>query len=332
MTGPAGAVVCAVAAGPRLGFGHLVRSRSLARALDVPWRVCLRGSADTARAALSLGADLVHAPFGDATAPVGLLIVDDPSPREAARWVAGARRRGIPVASIHDGGIGTVASDLIIDGSVCQPAARPASNALRGPAYAILDPAVAATARVASGPARLFLTLGGGAHVQGCASRLCRALDAARPGIVIRVARGFAGGQACIPLSHGEWVDLPDGVAPELARATVAIVSGGVTLAEACAMGVPAVGVAVTRAQQTAIRALAHRGAVVDGGLLEPDDTRMHQVAAAALALVDSPAEQGRLSSVAARLIDGHGAARVAAALRRLLAVTTDTVEAHDAA
>jgi len=40
-------VVFRVAAGPRLGFGHLVRCRSLARALGVTPRVWLRGSAAT---------------------------------------------------------------------------------------------------------------------------------------------------------------------------------------------------------------------------------------------------------------------------------------------
>jgi hypothetical protein len=43
------------AAGPRLGFGHLVRCRSLARALGVDARVSIRGSAATRVAAALAG-------------------------------------------------------------------------------------------------------------------------------------------------------------------------------------------------------------------------------------------------------------------------------------
>ena len=115
-----GSIVFAVAAGPRMGFGHLMRSRSLARALGVPWRVCLRGSAATRRIATRLGAELVTSPLARTSDPVGLLVVDDPSRREASRWVASARHHGVPVASIHDRGLGEVASDLVVDGSVYQ--------------------------------------------------------------------------------------------------------------------------------------------------------------------------------------------------------------------
>ena len=47
-----------VAAGPRLGFGHLMRCRSLARALAVPPVVSLRGALATRRAAQARGFDV----------------------------------------------------------------------------------------------------------------------------------------------------------------------------------------------------------------------------------------------------------------------------------
>lgn len=325
-------IVFAVAAGPRLGFGHLMRSRSLARALDVQWRVCLRGSTATRRIAGRLGAELVEAPLGGGADPVGLLVVDDPSPREAARWVASARHHGVPVASIHDRGLGEVDSDLVIDGSVYQTPPRSTSPGLRGPAFAILDPAIAGITRVAPelSTARLLVTLGGGAHVQAFASGLCRAIGASRPGLAIRVARGFVDGREPARLPHGEWVNAPGGLAEELTQATVAIVSGGVTLAEACAIGVPVVAVAVTRAQHAAIRTLAQLDAIVDGGLVGTDNRRFAEVAAATLVLLDSPAERRRLSRNASRVIDGRGALRVAAHLRRLMSSADRTV--NDAA
>jgi spore coat polysaccharide biosynthesis predicted glycosyltransferase SpsG len=332
MSGTERSIVFAVAAGPRMGFGHLMRSRSLARALGVPWRVCLRGSAATRRIATRLGAELVASPLGRESDRVGLLVVDDPSRREASRWVASARHHGVPVASIHDRGLGEVGSDLVVDGSVYQAPPRSMSPGLRGPAFAILDPSMAGLTRTVVGQSnpRVLITLGGGAHVQASAAGLCRELGASRPELTIRVARGFVDGREPAPLPHGEWIAAPEGLAGELTQATVAIVSGGVTLAEACAIGVPVVAVAVTRAQHAAIRTLAHLGAVVDGGLIGTDDRRFAQVAAAALALLDSQAERDRLSQNASRVIDGRGALRVAAHLRRLMSSADRTV--NDAA
>jgi spore coat polysaccharide biosynthesis predicted glycosyltransferase SpsG len=327
-----GSIVFAVAAGPRMGFGHLMRSRSLARALGVPWRVCLRGSAATRRIATRLGAELVTSPLARTSDPVGLLVVDDPSRREASRWVASARHHGVPVASIHDRGLGEVASDLVVDGSVYQTPPPGMSPGLRGPAFAILDPSMAGLTRsvVEHSRPRILITLGGGAHVQASAAGLCRELAASRPGLTIRVARGFVDGREPAPLPHGEWIQAPQGLAEELTQASVAIVSGGVSLAEACAIGVPVVAVAVTRAQHVAIRTLANLGAVVDGGSIETDNRLFAQVAAATLALLDSQAERDRLSRNASQVIDGRGALRVAAHLRRLMSSADRSV--NDAA
>ncbi len=52
-------VLFRAAAGPRLGFGHLVRCRSLARALGVSPLVSLRGTSRTREAAIRLGVSLV---------------------------------------------------------------------------------------------------------------------------------------------------------------------------------------------------------------------------------------------------------------------------------
>ena len=53
-------VVFHVAAGPRLGFGHLVRCRSLARALGVTPRAWVRGSAATRASARAMGGEVLR--------------------------------------------------------------------------------------------------------------------------------------------------------------------------------------------------------------------------------------------------------------------------------
>jgi spore coat polysaccharide biosynthesis predicted glycosyltransferase SpsG len=318
-------------AGPRIGFGHLVRCRSLARALGVNARVSIRGSAAT-RAAAALAGWQVLASDRDGeirTTDPQLLIVDDPSPQAAAVWVRRARRLGIRVATIHDLGLGYVASDLGIDGSIePRPGMRGGYGDLRGPAHAILDPAVAALRErhVDATPNQVLIALGGGSHVFQFAERLCRAIAADVPDATIRVAAGFADGRRRRPLVHGEWIDAPDGLAAELAAASVAVVAGGVTLYEACALGVPAVAVAVTPAQHQTIRGFAAHGAAIDGGVSGTSGCTVEGVAADVGRLLRSRASGKRLAVAGQRLVDGRGAFRVAAALQQLCAFTSPGV------
>ena len=89
-----------VAAGPRLGYGHLMRVRFLAEHLAMHVSVSLRGGSAAARTATSMGLRLV-----DETAALDrtdLLIVDDPSLRHGRPWIARARRAGVPTVSVHD--------------------------------------------------------------------------------------------------------------------------------------------------------------------------------------------------------------------------------------
>lgn len=307
------------AAGPRVGFGHVVRCRSLARALGVAPRISLRATARTRIAAERLGVQLE--PEGRralaAVREADVMVVDDPSPRHADVWVQRARRAGVPVATVHDLGLGYVAADLGIDGSV-RPDRR--MRGLRGPGYAMLDPRIVqwrARRRALVERDRVLIALGGGNYVFGLASSLADAIAAERPSARIRVAAGFARGR--LPaLSRAEWVTARDGLAEELSRATVALVAGGVTAYEACALGVPAVAVALTRAQGLTVRALAGEGAVIDGGPLEAGAAGR---AAHLLARLAADARTRRRLALAGQaLVDGRGVFRVADEVRALTA------------
>jgi spore coat polysaccharide biosynthesis predicted glycosyltransferase SpsG len=318
------------AAGPRTGFGHLVRCRSLARALGVNVRVSIRGSAATRAAAALAGWQVLESDSDRALRAIDpqLLVVDDPSQQAAGIWVRRARRLGIRVSTIHDLGLGYVVSDLGIDGSI-EPrlSMHGGYGDLRGPAHAILDPAVASLRErhVDATPNQILIALGGGSHVFMFAARLCRALAAEVPDATIRVAAGFAGfahGGGRQPLVHGDWIHAPDGLATELAAASVAVVAGGVTLYEACALGVPAVAVAVTPAQHVTIRAFAAHGAAIDGGVSGTSGCTVEGVAAEVGRLLRSRASCRRLAVAGQRLVDGRGAFRVGTALRQLCAFT----------
>jgi hypothetical protein len=305
-----------------------VRCRSLARALGIGARVSIRGSAAT-RASAALGG--WHVVSGSSARELQgtdtqLLVVDDPSPRQAALWVRHARRLGIRVATVHDLGLGYVESDFGVDGSI-EPRAdmRGLYGDLRGPGHAILDPEVVETrARcVEATPNRILITVGGGGHVCSFAERLCRAIAVAVPGAQVRVAAGFVGNGRRPALVHGEWIAAPGGLAAELAAATVAVVAGGVTLYEACALGVPAIAVALTPAQHKTVRAFAARGAVIDGGLMGPAGHTAEIVAAEVARLLGSAPSRCRLAAAGLRLVDGRGAFRVGDALRQLCDVAS---------
>src|SRR5687767_7184082 len=138
-------VLFVAAAGPRRGYGHLVRCVSFARALGVRPLLAIRGSQKVKEAALAFGADVLP----DASPRViralrpDIVIVDDPVATAARRWMAAARRAGALVVSVHDLGIGCRESDLVIDGSITRTKrGRRGSRSLVGSRFALLDPRV----------------------------------------------------------------------------------------------------------------------------------------------------------------------------------------------
>jgi UDP-2,4-diacetamido-2,4,6-trideoxy-beta-L-altropyranose hydrolase len=314
-------VLFRVAAGPQVGFGHLARSRSLARALDVARFVSVRGSLRTRSAAAALGWQLADDTSDGHLDSLGLdlIVVDDPRQDEASFWVRKARRIGVPVASVHDLGHAIVDSDLVIDGSITPVASDIGMPALRGPGFAILDPSIARVRAESRHPVfgRVLIALGGGIHVYPIASKLTRALVARMPALDIHVACGFAPPRTLPSLTRGSWIASPDGLGSELAAATVAVVAGGVTLYEACALRVPVVALPVTAAQHAATRAFACRGAVIDGGW-PLDDAAIERVADAVANLFENTRARQKLSAEAGRLIDGDGVFRVGDRLRLL--------------
>lgn len=319
-------VLFRAAAGPRLGFGHLVRCRSLARALGITPVVSLRATSRTRAAAARLGFTLCNDGPRELRAQGGpcALVVDDPSAEHAEVWVNRARRAGVPVATVHDLGLGYVPSDLGIDGSV-RPyrAMRGRLGDLRGPGYAMLDPALALwrerrdDLQGRAAESRVLIALGGGNYVFSLAARLSDAIAMMAPPARIRIATGFSDIQRLPPLDHAEWITATDGLGHELAHATVAIVAGGVTLYEACAVGTPVIAIALTSAQSLTIRAMADAGAALDGGRAS-SPRNLLRTARDTAHLLDDPRAQRRMRAAGQQLVDGRGIFRVADRIREL--------------
>ena len=318
MTAAAPSVLFCAAAGPRVGFGHLVRGAVLARALGAVPRVVLRASADAARAAVAMGwtVERLSSVLTSANEPA-LMVVDDPCAHHAARWIRRARQRGIPVAVVRDLGLLNLRADLTIDGSITmRPGSAPAD--LQGPDFAILDPSLADRRAAAAGRdgSRIVVALGGGAYVRAMGVELADAIARRAPNAVVEVAPGFVAGRLPALGPRGRWI--PAGrLHASLATAGVAVVAGGLTLYEACALAAPSVAVAVTPAQRLTTRAFGDAGAIVDASA--PSRARTISRAAAAVArLIAAPAEAAALGHAGGAIVDGRGAIRVADRLRQL--------------
>ena len=119
-------------------------------------------------------------------------------------------------------------------------------------------------------------------------------------------------------------LESPSWLRSELARVDVAVLAGGVTLYEAALLGVPSVALAVVPAQMPTIRAFERVGASIAAGCLPSRDraaaerTRAKAVQAVSALLADE--EKRRAMAVQGQQqVDGRGALRVAAALKRLM-------------
>lgn len=306
-------------AGPRIGFGHLVRSQRLAAALGVRGLVALDAGRGSPDAAAVLGCRIVSGAGTSLlrTLAPSLLVIDHPNPRAGKPWIREARRLGIPTASIHDLGIAPCESDCSIDGSVA-----PGPMDLAGLEYAIVDPRVRRVRRDGRrlGPPIVLVAFGGG-HRRRLARAVARAVVARRPDVAVRIACGFGSTRTASAGAGIALVPQKASLADEYRRATVAVLAGGVSLYEACVAGVPAIGVSIVPAQRPSVAGLAQRGAVIDGGVASPGRSSAGaagRISRLVCALLDAPARQQSLARTAMRLIDGRGVERVAAALRRL--------------
>lgn len=296
-----------VAAGPRLGLGHLRRAEVLVRALGRPCVLSLRGAGQVRGGVPAIptagpGATL------DAVRP-RVLILDDPHHGASRPWCVAARRQGVAVVSIHDLGLAPVPSDLAVDGSIVRRGRLAAGCSLRGPEFAVIAPP--GRRRRRARVRRVLVSLGGGPRAT-LAARLASKLHRRWPALEILVTGGEGDGEGFA------WVAAPSGLAPWLARVDAAILGGGVSLYEAVAAGVPSIGLAVVAAQQPTVRGFAARGLALDAGLASRRAGPGSVVRQMERLLADGPWRE-RAAVEGPRVVDGGGAARVARAIVALV-------------
>jgi spore coat polysaccharide biosynthesis predicted glycosyltransferase SpsG len=299
-----------------------MRARALAQSLGVPALVSIRGGVAAAHHAGKLGFHLVR--DTDPIKQAELLVVDDPSLVHGRPWIDRARRFGVATVSVHDDAQ-VHAADLVVCGSLAVREIRTTEGrlgaVLHGVPFYLLDRRIA-LARRSQGrsvprctPANILVALGGGVHVRRIAQPLVEAIRRQCPAASIRVAAGFSSGPR--PALRGaRWLSAKTGLTQALVECDVAVVAGGVTLYEACALGTAVVALAVVPDQRRAIGAFASHGAVIDAGSV---DGGLDSAASGVARLIANQRLREGLATRARRLVDGRGADRVAGRIRDLL-------------
>jgi spore coat polysaccharide biosynthesis predicted glycosyltransferase SpsG len=269
------------------GWGHERRMRALGKSLEArgavaalgPLRSPVRSSgivvdAYTARADDRglFDADVIVA-FDDLTRDLAVDLVVDPSP--------GAERHRHPSAP----------------------------SVLAGARYAVVDPEIRGIERrpIADTVEGVLVSFGA-ADTAGVAAEVAAEVAASLPDAVVELPVG-SWWDGPVPAGVHP-VRCPDGLAPRLARADLAVTAGGVTLLEALALGRPAVAVVWAENQRLAVEHAAAAGAVAASSV--------EAAARDAISLAGDPERRAALAARAARLVDGMGADRVAAEVLRL--------------
>lgn len=305
-----------VAAGARIGFGHLRRATTLASALERSCAISLRGSADVPSPWHQMPS--TPAAAFDACRP-RLLVVDDPRTDRTLPWLDAARRAGVPCATVHDLGLGAVASDLAIDGSLVTRRRWSARATLVGPRFAVLGlrPRSGRRRRHTTRVRRILVSLGGGDN-SVLVRTIVRALREALPDVRITVPRGF-GRPAAVEALATEGVEVvaaPHGLADLLDAADIGVVAGGVTLYEAAAAGLPVVALPIVTAQRPTVQAFGRAGLAVPvpvraGGLAASG----RGVARCVASLAGDVPRRRAMSVRGPAVVDGRGTQRVIQAL-----------------
>jgi spore coat polysaccharide biosynthesis predicted glycosyltransferase SpsG len=250
------------------------------------------------------GATTALAPLHDAPVEGDVVVVDSYLVRADDSDRVSAHR----VAAIDDLDR-DLAVDLLVDPSGHGGAGR-ARLVLTGLEHALLPPGRAGSAyRPAGDTVDTVLVTAGGADAEGMGARVAAAVRETVPDrTAVRLVMGPWGSRD-VPCGV-EAVEPPDGLADELAGADLVVTAAGVTLLEAVAMGRPTLGFCTAENQARYLGRVADAGAVVV--------TTVESAGADAGALAADGARRARLAGRGPRVVDGHGAARVADALLSL--------------
>ncbi len=315
-----------VEAGGRFGLGHLMRSavlRDALRARGVETVLAVRRG-EGPLPEWALGADDLH--------------IDTPAAAEALAaerrpdWVTvdgyglladgivkRLRARGVRVLAFDDLGTEGGGADLVLNQNVCTEPMPAMPGRLLGPAYALVDRTyVACRGGEISRTIQRVLVTFGGTDQHGLMERVVAAFADVPGSLSLDVVvgpnhrvRDFAAPGAHRLIAHAQ----PHGLAHLLATADLAISAAGSTCWQVCCAGVPLIAVQTVDNQREVVRCLEANGCALTfarepfEALLERGD--LPEV----IDGLRDAAVRRNMSQAQRSLVDGKGAARVAAAM-----------------
>jgi UDP-2,4-diacetamido-2,4,6-trideoxy-beta-L-altropyranose hydrolase len=329
-------VLFVCAAGPSVGGGHVMRSLTLARALEARGAVCaFRATPEVAAVLDAFAPDQARA---DADETFDAVVFDSYAlSADEHRAVA----KGRPTLVIDDLADRPLAADIVLDAGPARKADDYAglvpagAKLLLGPNYAPVRPAfpalreAALARRAQGGPVRRILVSLGLTDVGGITQQVVKALRFAVGGVTLDVVLGNAA--PSLPalralaaedprlVLHVDTQDMPRLVL----EADLAIGAGGSTTWERCVLALPALTLILADNQIAAARALEAAGVSPCLDVREPGFEVAFRREVEALA--GNARRLAELSAASATVCDGLGADRVAEAFLALLSAPSVT-------
>jgi UDP-2,4-diacetamido-2,4,6-trideoxy-beta-L-altropyranose hydrolase len=321
------------AAGPSIGFGHLKRSLVLAGLLEnslEPIFLLDGGDIGSQSQVTAQGWRFEHfrlSSLWSRLPPPDGILIDTREMEGAARLVEEARKRSIPVVSIHDLGLNPLPSDIIIDGSMLPSTdgfPRLDSAYYSGPSYLVLDPSFGLLhrrhKRIADRIGSVVVNLGGG-NSGGCFVKVLEGLRLWDHMLEVVGVPGFTSwGQNALseidwrPLRF-RWAAPDESVAQLLFRADLGVTAGGLSAFEALCTGTPLVAIGVEEFQKITIETLANADACICLGCVKT--FRPVQMPEILSSIAQDRKRREWLSCRGRQIVDGRGADRVWRIIRR---------------
>ncbi len=322
-------------ASPSIGFGHLRRSMTIARMLSgVLHPVFLHDPSDqwTQDEVAMQGWTLetLESPnlWSGRRMPSGLLI-DTREEAGLGVLISEARRRSVPVLSIHDLGLNPLPSDVVIDGSIFPNTVdfpRRDTAYYTGTAYLVLDPAFSMLhqqrKRIRERIKSVVINLGGG-DSRRYFETVLEGLRSWGRELEVTGLPGFTHwGQEALaerdwsPLEF-RWAEREQAVERLLFRADLAITAGGLASFEALCVGTPLLALAYDGFQHFTVSMLAKADACVDLG--EGIYLKPSSIPPILDSLEGVAGRRERLSCRGRQIVDGRGAERVCRLIRQLV-------------
>jgi spore coat polysaccharide biosynthesis predicted glycosyltransferase SpsG len=294
--------------GGPLGYGHLGRCLAVADVLGTAAAFTVAQGEATAfvaaRGARVHGGDEAGVVLLDRRAPVEV--------EEVEAHLAAGRR----VVLLDDPGAARARADLVIDPPTAASWPPAAGMRLSGFEHALIraDVLAARGPRPTGRPQRLLLGLGGSDPLG-----LTPSLASALAGLEVELEIALGPGYRAAPPAHGRVLDSPADWSSALAGADLVVCGFGHSLLEAAYLGVPAIAVVFLEEHVPDARAFCAKGTATASEML--DGPRGAELADLVRERLAEPEALRAAGHRAAEMVDGRGAERVAAALRRLGAV-----------